>query len=183
MRLVLGSVVAAVVMFALGFVFFGLLFPMALSPLAPEAASAAQAALGSNLPASGTYMVPADEEAWMIGPGALIQFTAAGDAPAMATAMIGGFVHMAISAFLIGLGLSAVGGSVSDRSSAALWFGLAAAFFMHLGDPIWYGAGWQMPLFVFVADGLMFIVAGLILARWFTGRDAMIAAPTAQPAD
>ena len=181
MRLVLVSLAAAVLMFALGFVFFGLLFPMALSPLAPEAASAAQAALGAALPASGTYMVPATEEAWMAGPGALIQFTAAGDAPAMATAMVGGFVHMAVSAFLIGLGLQAVGGTVATRSAAALWIGLAAAFFMHLGDPIWYGSGWTMALFVFVADGLMFIAGGLVLARWFTGREPPAAA--AQPAD
>jgi hypothetical protein len=166
-----GSLAAAVVMFALGFVFFGLLFPMALSPLAPDAASAVQSALGTYLPASGTYMAPAEEEAWMAGPGALVQFTAAGGAPSMAMAMIGGFVHMAVTAFLIGLGLRAVGGDFARRSHAVLWFGLAAALFMHLGDPIWFGHGWRMALFVFVADGLMFIAGGLVLARWFTGRD------------
>jgi len=165
-----GGVVAAIVMFALGFVFFGLLFPMALSPLAPEAASAAQAALGSSLPGSGSYMVPATEEAWMRGPAAFVNFVAAGDAPAMGMAMGMGFVHFLLSALLIGYGLVAVGGDFARQARIVLWFGLAAAVFMHLGDPIWYGYGWRMPLFTFLADGVIFIAGGLVLARWFTSE-------------
>jgi hypothetical protein len=53
-----------------------------------------------------------------------------------------------------------------------LWFALAAAFYMHLGDPIWYGYGWRLPLFVFLADGLRFAAGGLVLARWFTSERA-----------
>lgn len=167
MRLIVGSLAAAVLMFALGFVFFGLLFPMALSPITAEAASAAQAALGASLPASGTYMVPIDEEAWMAGPSALINFTAGG-APPMGMAMALGFLHFAVSAYIIGLALRAVGGGFARQAAATLWFGLAAAFFMHLGDPIWYGLSWRASLFEFVADAVMFIAAGLVLARWFT---------------
>ena len=170
--LVLGSLAAAIVMFALGFVFFGLLFPMALSPLAPDAAAAVQASLGANLPASGSYAVPMDEAAWMAGPSAMVNFTAAGAVPSMPAAMATGFVHMVISAFLIGLGLKAAGGDFARQSRIVLWFGLAAAFFMHLGDSIWYGYGWRMPLFVFLADGLMFVAGGLVLARWFTSERA-----------
>lgn len=173
--LFVGSLAAAVVMFALGFVFFGLLFPMALSPVAPDAAAALQGAMGSHLGASGTYMVPADEQAWMAGPGAMINFTAAGAAPSMPAAMVGGFVHMFVSAFLIGSALLAVGGDVGRRTKAVLWFGLAAALFMHLGDPIWYGFGWKSSLFLFVADGIMFIAGGIVLARWFTGAAAVAA--------
>ena len=168
----LGSLAAAVVMFVLGFIFFGLLFPMMLSPLAPDAAAAVQASLGANLPASGSYAVPMDEAAWMAGPSAMVNFTAAGAVPTMPVAMIEGFVHMALSALIIGLGLRAVGGDVARRSRVALWFGLAAAFFMHAGDPIWYGYGWRMPLFEAVADGIMFGAGGLVLARWFTGERA-----------
>jgi len=163
-----GAVVAAIAMFLLGYVFFDLLHGMMLSPLDPAAATAVQGALGTNLPASGTYMAPATPEAWMAGPGALIMFTAAGDAPTMGMAMGMGFLHFLISAFLIGLALKGVGGDRNRRMKAAVMFGLAASFFMHLGDPVWYGFGWRSALFIFVADGVMFIVGGLILAKWFT---------------
>lgn len=165
-----GAIVAAIVMFILGYVFFDLLHGMMLSPLDPAAATAVQAALGANLTASGTYMVPSTPEAWMAGPGAMIMFTAAGDAPSMGMAMGMGFLHFLISAFLIGLALKGVGGDEMRRMKAAVMFGLAAAFFMHLGDPVWYGNGWRAALFVFCADGVMFIVGGLILAKWFTAE-------------
>jgi hypothetical protein len=170
--LLVGSLAAAVVMFVLGFIFFGLLFPMALAPLPVEAGAALQGALGGQLTASGSYMVPMEEAAWMKGPSALIHFTAAGEVPAMPVAMALGFVHMVISALIIGTALKAVGGDFARQSRVLLWFGLAAAFYMHLGDPIWYGYGWRLPLFVFAADGLMFVAGGLVLARWFTGERA-----------
>ncbi len=83
----LGSIIAAVVMFALGFVFFGLLGIMKFDPLSAEAAASAQAALGGTLPATGTYMVPGDEEAFMRGPSAVVQYDAAGGLPTMPKAM------------------------------------------------------------------------------------------------
>jgi hypothetical protein len=167
-----GALVAAIVMFVLGFVFFDLLFPMALSPLAPDAAQAVQAALGSHLPASGSYAVPLDEAAWMAGPSAMITFAAAGEVPAMAMAMILGFLHMAVCIFVFGLALKAVGGDFARQCKIVLLTGIAAAAFMHLGDPIWYGGGWKMSIFLFIADGVMLIAGGLVLAKWFTSERA-----------
>lgn len=167
-----GSLVAAIVMFLLGYVFFSVLHGMMLTPLDAATATALQGALGANLTAAGTYMIPATEEAWMAGPGAIVSFTPAGAAPSMAMALGMGFGHFLISAFLIGLALKGVGGDQGRRMKAAVMFGLAAAFFMHLGDPIWYGSGWRAPLFVFVAEGVMFITGGLILAKWFTAEAA-----------
>lgn len=167
-----GALAAAIVMFLLGYVFFGVLFPMALSPLAPDAAQAVQAALGSHLPASGSYAVPMDEAAWMAGPSALITFAAAGEVPTMAMAMILGFLHMAICIFVFGLALKAVGGDFARQAKVVLLVGIATSAFMHLGDPIWYGGGWKMSVFLFVADGVMLIAGGLILAKWFTSERA-----------
>ena len=59
-----GSVVAAVVMFALGFVFYGLLGTMMYAPLPADVAAGVQTALGTSLSGTGTYMVPTDEAAW-----------------------------------------------------------------------------------------------------------------------
>ena len=163
-----GAIAAAVVMFLLGYVFFDLLHDMMLSPLDAATATAIQGALGANLTEAGTYMIPSTPEAWMAGPGAMVMYTPAGGAPSMGMAMGMGFLHFLISAFLIGLALKGVGGDEARRMRAAVMFGIAAAFFMHLGDPVWYGYGWKASLFVFVADGVMFIVGGLILAKWFT---------------
>ena len=182
--LAIGSIAAAVVMFALGFVFFDLLGAQAWTPLAPDSAKGVQDALGAALPGTGTYMVPAEPEGWMAGPGAVVSFVAAGGAHSMTAAMLGGFLHMLVSALLIGLALRAVGGDFARQSRVVLWGGLAASCFMHLGDPIWYGFDWKHSLFLFVADGVMFIAGGLVLARWFTSTAAN-AAPTgaAAPAE
>lgn len=168
----LGSVVAAVVMFALGFVFFGLLGMMKFDALSADTAASAQAALAGTLPGTGTYMVPGDEEAFMRGPSAVVQFVAAGGLPTMPTALGMGFVHILLSALLIGYGLKAVGGDFPRQARVVIWFGLAASVFMHLGDPIWFGLSWRASLFEFAADAVMFIAGGLVLARWFTSRGA-----------
>lgn len=178
-RLVIGSLMAAVVMFVLGFLFFGVLGMQAYSPTTTEAAMAIQTAVEDNLAGTGTYMVPPGEEAWMTGPSAIVNYVAAGDAPTnMAVTMVEGFVHMWVSALLLGMALTAVG-DVGNRSRVALWVGISAAVFMHLGDPIWYGFDWRNTLFVFVADGVMFIAGGMVLAWWLARapRASVAAAP------
>ena len=167
-----GAVVAAIVMFALGFVFFGLLGMMLHAPLDPATATALQGAVAQQLSATGSYMVPAGEEAWMAGPSAMINFVAQGAAPSMAMAMGMGFVHFLLTALLIGYGLIAAGGDLARQARLVLWFGLAAAVFMRLGDPIWYGFAWRTSLIAFAFDAIMFIAGGLILAKWFTSERA-----------
>jgi hypothetical protein len=174
-----GSIVAAVVMFALGFLFFGVLGMMMYAPLSPDAAAAVHSALGANITATGTYMVPADEAAWMTGPSAVVNFVAAGGVPSMAMAMGMGFVHLLLSALLFAYGLKAVGGDFARQARVVLWFGIGAAVFIHLGDPIWYGFAWRTSLFEFIADGVMLIAGGLVLARWFTSTREAAPAPAA----
>lgn len=180
-RLVIGSLMAAVVMFVLGFVFFGVLGMQAYSPATTAQAVTVQAAMEDNLARTGTYMIPPEEEAWMTGPSAVVNYVAAGDAPRdMVVTMVGGFAHMLVSALLLGVALTAVGGDLVRRSRVALWGGLAAAVFMHLGDPIWFGFDWRSALFVFIADGVMFIAGGLVLAWWLAR--APVASGAAAPA-
>ena len=175
----LGSIIAAVVMFVLGFVFFGLLGGMMFDPLDARIATSTQSALGGSLPATGTYMVPGEEEAFMEGPSAIVQYVAAGDLPTMGMAMGMGFVHFLLTALLIGYGLKAIGGGFARQAAAVIWFAVSASVFMHLADPIWYGLSWRAALFEFVADAVMFIAGGLVLARWFTStREAETATAT-----
>ena len=165
-----GGIVAAIVMFALGFVFFGLLGMTMFAPLDAGTASSIQGMLGAALPGTGTYAVPLDEEAWMRGPSAIVNYVAAGGAPDMAMAMGMGFVHFLLVALLLGYGLKAVGGDFGRQARVLLWFAFAATVFMHVGDPIWYGFAWRATLFEFVADAIMLIAGGLVLARWFTSE-------------
>ena len=167
-----GAFVAAIMMFFLGFCFYALGGPLMFSPLDPAAATALQGAVAGVLTESGTYAAPADEAAFMRGPSAIVNFIAAGEAPAEPMAMGLGFLHLLVSSFLLGLALKAVGGDEGRRVRVALWIGLVAAFFMHLGDPLWYGFGWRSSLFEFVADGVMLTAAGLVLAKWFTADAA-----------
>ena len=55
--------------------------------------------------------------------------------------------------WLFAYGLNAVGGDFARQARVVLWFGIGAAVFMHLGDPIWYGFAWRQTLFEFVAEG------------------------------
>ena len=177
----LGGVAAAIVMFVLGFVFFGLLGSQAFAPVAPETAVELQEAIAGVLPATGTYMIPPSEEAWMAGPSAIVNYVAAGGAPSMASAMIGGFLHFLAVALLMAAALRSVGGDFSRQAKLVICFSLAAALFTRLGDPIWFGFALRNSLFAFVADAVMMIAGGLVLARWFTSRKAA-SAPAAAPA-
>ena len=106
-----GGIFAAIVMFALGFLFFGVLGMMIYAPLGAEDAAAVQAVLGSSLPATGSYMIPADEAAWMAGPSAVVNYVAAGGAPSMPMAM--GITHGSNAA------LTVVSPSTADRTEIA----------------------------------------------------------------
>ena len=172
MRFALGSILAAFVMFALGFVFYAMLGMMKFDPLSAETAAAVQTALGSTLPATGTYIVPGDEESFMRGPSAMIPFVAAGGLPQFPMELVMGFIHFLLAALLIGYALKAVGGSFGRQARVLVWFALAASAFMHLGEPIWYGLTWRASLFEFVADTVMLIAGGLVLARWFTSEQS-----------
>ena len=174
-----GSLIAAVVMFVLGFIFFVLLGSLKFDPLAGDVADSVQSALAGTLSETGTYIVPADEESFMRGPSALVQYVAAGELPTLPMELGMGFVHFLLTALLLGYGLKAVGGGFGRQARAVIWFGLAASAFMHLGDPIWYGVSWRAALFEFVADAVMLIAGGLVLARWFTSpRDSASAVAT-----
>jgi hypothetical protein len=168
--LFLGSVAAALAMIALGFLFFGLMRVSMFTPLDPADAVAVQAALGRHLPASGTYIIPGGGEAWRSGPAAVVKFVSAGGAPAGTQSLIAGLLQFLAAALAMGLALRAGGGSRARQVRMALWYGLAAGIFMHLGGPIWFGYAWRHALIEGAFDSAMFIAGGLVLARWFTSE-------------
>jgi hypothetical protein len=177
-RVIWGSLVAAVAMFVIGFVFFG---PLGLNSLATKSvddapALAIQQALKANLPQTGTYMIPNDGKSagqtamYGNGPIATVHFNSSGFVAAMDPATIGkGFVFNFAIALLIGLALIGIDGRVTDfgsRARVAAIIGIAGSAFVHLGEPLYYHHDWPHFLYAFVADGLMLAAAGVIVA-WF----------------
>jgi len=191
-RVIVGAAVAAVVMFIIGFIFFG---PLGLSNLASRSlddvpAATIQQTLAANLPASGTYFVPAPEHSaqqtvmYGQGPIATIHYNVGGFAAIDTTTMIVGLVFNFIVALLIGAALIGIDRRVTDfpsRAKVAVIIAVAAAAFIHLGEPIYYHHDWSHFIYLFVADALMLAAAGIVLA-WFLPNHAG-AAPADAPTE
>ena len=190
-RIIIGAVVAAVAMFVIGFIFFATpLKNLALANLDDAPAAAVQNALAANLPRTGTYAVPgvdtpAQTNMYSRGPIATVHYNTSGFGAEDPAALIKGFVFNIVIALLIGLALAGIGGRVTDfasRARAAVILAVAGVAFSHLSEPIYLHHDWTYLIYVFVADSLMLLAAGLILAWFLPGRDAS-AAPADAPTE
>ena len=191
-RVIIGSVAAAVAMFIVGFIFFG---PLGLSNLGTVNLDDAQAAgvqqtLAANLPRTGTYFVPSPESSaaqtvmYGQGPIATIHYNTGGFAAMDTSAIVGGLVFNFLVALLIGAALIGIDRRVPDfgsRARVAVIIAVAAAAFAHLGDPIDHHYGWGHFIYRFVADSIALGVAGVIVA-WFLPA-SRAAAPEDAPTD
>ena len=177
-KVLIGSVAAAVAMFVLGFIFFATpLGGIALGTVGDNEAAAIQSVLAANLdPESArTVAVPSGEGSvqqrmYIDGPIATIHYNPNGFAVSDPGVMLGGFIHMLISALLLGAALYTIAGHArlfSQRLAIVALFGIAASFFMHLGNPIWWHEDWTYHIYVFIADAISFIAGGAIIAKWF----------------
>ena len=177
-RVIWGSLVAAIAMFVIGFIFYG---PLGLKTLATKSVDDApalviQQALKANLPQTGTYMIPNDSRSppqsamYGNGPIATVHYNSSGFVAALDPATIGkGFVFNFAIALLIGLALIGIDGRVTDfgsRARVAAIVGIAGSAFVHLAEPLYYHHDWPHSLYTFIADGLMLAAAGVIVA-WF----------------
>jgi len=175
-RVVIGSTAAAVAMFIIGFIFFGLgLQNLAIKSVGDVQAAPIQQALRANIESTGTYMVPGErtpEQTRMYGTGpvATIHYNVEGQVAGMSagTAFKGLVFNFAI-ALAFGLALIGIDGRVRDfgsRARVAAIIAVAAAAFTHLGVPLYYPHDWAYYIYLFLADGISLAVAGIIVA-WF----------------
>jgi hypothetical protein len=180
-RVIVGSLIAAIAMFIIGFVFFASgLQRIATASLDDAPAAAVQQALAANLPKTGTYFVPEAEASsaqtvmFGQGPVATIHYNVGGFPSMDPTALFGGFILNFVVALLIGSALIGIDRRVPDFGSRAWLVGLfsvGAAAFMHLGMPLYFHQGWGHAIYLFIADALALIAGGLIIARWFLPRN------------
>lgn len=177
-RLLIGTTLAAIALFVWGFLYWGAV-PFAWRIIGPAPDEAAlQAALGEALPEPGAYFLPhpftGDPEAHAArakaGPIVTVLIHRGQD-PNDPTSMVGGFVHMWISALLIGLLLrrfapATVGAAIGVAATA----GLAAAVWANLGRPLWYAQPWGYHLLFAIYEFVGWVVAGAVLARFVRPR-------------
>jgi hypothetical protein len=175
-RVLIGSIVAAVTMFILGFIFYATpLASMHVDALDNAQAATVQQTLAANVPSTGTYVVPdpgTSEQTVMYGQGpiATIHYNSGGFATTDAGALIGGLVLDFFAALLIGAALLGIDRRVPDFASRAklvLLFSAAASAYMHLIEPIMYHHDWVHFIYLFIADFITLSAAGLVIARWF----------------
>jgi len=178
-RALIGAVAAAIAMFILGFVFYATpLMKLGSGTLDNVRAAAVQQALQANIPATGTYYVPSadtPEQTVMYGTGpiATIHYNSRGFSVASPSVMIGGFIHMLMVTLLMAAGLFTLSRYVTsfgDQVRLLVLGTIGAAAFMRLGEPIWYQHDWSHAIYVFVAESISLIVAGLIILKLLPRR-------------
>jgi hypothetical protein len=173
-RALIGAVAAAVAMFVIGFIFFATpLHNLAVGKLDDTRAAAVQQSLNANVQRTGTYFVPdsdTPQQSVMYGTGgvATIHYNSGGFAASDTTSMAGGFVHMLIVTLLMAAGLLTLVSYVPDfavQVKLLVLGSIGAAAFMRLGEPVWYHHDWGHAIYMFVADSISLIVAGIVILK------------------
>ena len=192
-RTFIGGIVGGLILFVTGFIFWAT--PLGEIPFtrAPDPQNAAvQLAMAQNLTPTGTgaYIVPAHSTAsgavlYGQGPIATVFFNTQGFSPDDMSMILPGLVMALIAGLLLAFGLAAVGGGGRSFASTArlvILFSLAFTAWEYLASPIFNHFGWRYWIYAFVAESVAWILAGLVVARWFLPR-AAAAAPAEAPAE
>jgi hypothetical protein len=182
-RVVIGSVAAAVAMMLVALLFFATpLRGLAYGSLDEAQSARVQLSLAQNIRETGTYAVPdagtrEGAVAYGNGPVAIVHYNMAGFSPTRASAFLPGFIHMLAAALLIGFALHAIGGRVPEfarRARLVVLFALGASAYVHLAEPIWDHVDWGYAIWLFLGDAAALAVGGLIIARWFLQAPAVV---------
>lgn len=175
LRMLGAALLAAIVVFTWGFVFWTVLPIGAQAVQGPPDSPALQKVLDAQLPASGMYMVPwsdspqsdtAYHQQHTRGPLALVQFRKTGAEPMAPGILIQGFVHGFVSLLLMAVvvRVASAGGGFGTRWIIASGAGLAVAVFAALGDAIWWYQPWGFAVTQLIYTAVAWLLGGLVLA-------------------
>lgn len=175
--LLLGSLLAALVLFVWGFLVWGLM-PVNPFDRAGDERALTQALL-AHLPATGTYLLPHEGDtpaefeaataAMRRGPLAMVFFRREGVEPMSPVIFALGFLHMLATTLLVALALRAVAPALprfGQRAGLVALFALAFALWARMGEPIWWHHPADFYALYFVSDAVGWALAGLVLARF-----------------
>jgi hypothetical protein len=184
-RTVIGGIVAGIIIFVVGFIFWATPLGELAYSRADEAQNAAvQASLAQNLvkkdpetgqiSGTGTYIIPAHNSAagavlYGRGPIATVHFNTSGYSPDDMSMILPGFIIAVVAGLLIAFGLAAAGGgrSFGDLARLVVCFSLGFTVWEYLGSPVFNHYGWGYWIYTFIAETVSLILAGLVVARWF----------------
>ena len=187
-RTAIGGLVGGLVLFVMGFVFWATpLSDLAFSKAGDVQSAAVQQAMAANLTESGTgaYIVPGMRSAqsavlYAKGPIATVFYNTRGYSPEDYSMILPGFIVALIAGLFLSFGLSAVAGqrSFAERARLVVLIALAFTTWEFLGSPIFNHFGWGYWIYTFIAESVVWIAAGLVVARWFLpGAVAVTQAP------
>lgn len=165
MRIAIASLLAAVVLFFFGFLWWGILMPIVKPANAITDATVVEK-LASSLNESNIYFYPdyaGEYSEDQTGPTAMLYFHK--EMPSMGKMMGLGFAHMVLSALLVSVSLSFSGRrTFAERFAFVFFLGLFVAVWADLGNMVW----WRYPLawtgYHFAYDVLSWLLAGLVIA-------------------
>ncbi|HEX6375883.1 MAG TPA: hypothetical protein VFZ91_09185 [Allosphingosinicella sp.] len=177
-RTLIGGVVGGIIIFIMGYVFWATpLGNIPFSHASDPQAAAVQTALAQNLTAggTGTYLIPDPRSRegaalYTQGPVATVSFNSGGFAPEDMSMLLPGFILAVVAGLLIAFALAAVGGggrSFANVARLVVLYTLGFTVWECLTNPIFTHADWRFWIYAFVAESLSFILAGLVIARWF----------------
>jgi predicted heme/steroid binding protein len=63
-------------------------------------------------------------------------------------------------------------GEFDGRMKLVALIAFATTIYFNIGKAVWWPGGWTFNLYVAVADFVMLVAAGFIIARWFMPRSA-----------
>jgi hypothetical protein len=177
-RTVIGGLVAGVILFLVGFIFWATPLGEFAFKNAPDAQGAAvQLSLAQNLTPTGTgaYVIPAHNSAngavlYAQGPIAVVHFVTKGYSPDDMSMILPGFLLALGSGLLMAFGLAAVGGggrSFAGSATLVVLYSTGITVWTFLGQPVFSHFGWGYWIYSFIAETTGLILAGLVIARWF----------------
>jgi hypothetical protein len=180
-RFIAGIVIAAVVLYLFGFVYWGMgPYGRVIWKHTPND-EAAGAAILAHFPENGTYYVPGMNEDMEMttrlmekGPVAFVHVIAREGRPMMdPSIMVGGFflnlVVIVLIAVLLKIAAPALPAYAARAGFVAL-VGLTVAIFSEGNDAVWWQITWQWKLYQAVYTLGFWLIAGVILAAFIGGE-------------
>ena len=182
-RLILAALASALAVMLWGFVFWaGGGASVGFSSMTSENERVVQEVLRSELPETGTYVLPDMESGapvaeWtarhLAGPIAFLHVTQAGADPMSPRIYVLGFFHMFLTALMLGLLMQRTvpaAAGWSARVGFAVVLGVLVAFWSNLSDPIWFYQPWGYHLVTSFYDVAAFAIMGAVLGKLVPGE-------------
>lgn len=180
-RTIIGIVIASIVLYVWGFLWWGLgAYPRKIWQQ-PVDQSAARSALRQHFPENGPYFIPAwtddtsaAESAYLEGPVAFVHMLHVDGRPMVdAGIMIRGFINNVLAIVLIALLLRKAAPALPSwgrRARFVALVGLAATVLTEIGDAVWWEIDWNWKLYQAAYFMGFWMIAGLILAAFVTSE-------------